>query len=817
MGDCNCKNGSSKMKAVCVECDIPQMARNNYFTGKLLVERDFTDEQRYEMGKLRRHDQRLHGWGVVCGLKVTPHPTCGDRYVIIQPGTAIDCCGREILVQHEEYFEFRDAFLANWQAQHGPNTQPPDGESHPFQVCISYKECATEEVPAVFDDCNANACQPNRILESYGFDVIIDPTSKPANPEAVDLDWSCTIGLANAVRVAEHDGTSRIYVLTTSGTTTTLYAVDSTNDSVLASQTFTKSTALDVAFSPAGDFIYVALQPTQPATAIPQVLVLATADLTTTINTLPVTGSNSGDLVRLAVTPSPDGRLLGVSPAVGVLVWGTDINTTNPPGAPKTVVVGTAPVDLAIGGNGQFAYAANSGSSNVSAIALQTASLTVTTFTANLGGAKPAAIAAATTTKGDIVAVLDTTTPNLYFIAIPPAGPGSATGVGGAVTGFAHPPIDMVLSPAGRFAFVLEKDTVAPGRGFIQTVDEHALELNLPNVISTAVTVGTQPTSITISQDGAHLYVSFNGDGASVPGGVSIIGVTAGDCGDLFQESIEGCPDCTNGNCIVLATIKYAFNGTVVGADIDNITDRPLLASTKTLTDVVRCVLAQGTGGGQAGPQGPPGPPGPPGTQGPPGIQGPPGPPGTQGPPGPGLETGLTRIDALSWIHGSPGNILVPVTGASGQQFPGLVIRFTNPIGVSGFIDTNMFRVGITASQINPAWGNWVHFLPAGQIQAQIIPVTPALDAFGRIVSAVQSSDPAIAAAFVIPPSAAGGILLPKQANIWVFFHGDFVLDASKRAICSQFVRAQLPTGQIPNGGNFGIQGGIFESWFQTV
>ena len=46
MGDCNCKHGTVASNGVCVECDIPQLARNNYFTGKLLVERDFTDEKR---------------------------------------------------------------------------------------------------------------------------------------------------------------------------------------------------------------------------------------------------------------------------------------------------------------------------------------------------------------------------------------------------------------------------------------------------------------------------------------------------------------------------------------------------------------------------------------------------------------------------------------------------------------------------------------------------------------------------------------------------------------------------------------------------
>src|SRR5215471_17862478 len=101
----------------CVECDIGQRSRNHYFTGKLMVKRDFADEQLFWVGKERRHNQRLHGEGVVCGLKVKQHANrvCNDRYVVIEPGEAIDCCGREIFVECEEMFEFREAFLEEWK------------------------------------------------------------------------------------------------------------------------------------------------------------------------------------------------------------------------------------------------------------------------------------------------------------------------------------------------------------------------------------------------------------------------------------------------------------------------------------------------------------------------------------------------------------------------------------------------------------------------------------------------------------------------------------------------------------------------------
>ena len=52
-------------KRECLPCDIPQFCRNNFYTGKLLTERDLTDEQRYAVDKLRLHHLALHGWGIV--------------------------------------------------------------------------------------------------------------------------------------------------------------------------------------------------------------------------------------------------------------------------------------------------------------------------------------------------------------------------------------------------------------------------------------------------------------------------------------------------------------------------------------------------------------------------------------------------------------------------------------------------------------------------------------------------------------------------------------------------------------------------------
>lgn len=72
------------------------LERTNYFQGMLLTQDEFETEQEYFLDKGRAHN-RLHGWGVVCGLAVEPTLTPSDT-VVVQPGIALDCCGREIVL-----------------------------------------------------------------------------------------------------------------------------------------------------------------------------------------------------------------------------------------------------------------------------------------------------------------------------------------------------------------------------------------------------------------------------------------------------------------------------------------------------------------------------------------------------------------------------------------------------------------------------------------------------------------------------------------------------------------------------------------------
>jgi hypothetical protein len=69
--------------------------RLNYFTHQFLREQDFKAEQEYHVAMRRQHNRALHGWGVVEGFDVRKK---SEHEIAIEPGTAIDSLGREIVL-----------------------------------------------------------------------------------------------------------------------------------------------------------------------------------------------------------------------------------------------------------------------------------------------------------------------------------------------------------------------------------------------------------------------------------------------------------------------------------------------------------------------------------------------------------------------------------------------------------------------------------------------------------------------------------------------------------------------------------------------
>ncbi|HEX7986975.1 MAG TPA: hypothetical protein VF616_25925, partial [Duganella sp.] len=165
--------------APCPECEPHPLIKNNWFWGKCVVPRDLIDEQTYFEEALRLHHQRLHGTGIVCGLRVSqhPNPACRDRLLLLEPGSAIDCCGHHVLVIEQDVIDLND-FEGFRKLKESPGQLP-----HVLRLCLRYRECPTEEVPVLYDECacDETRCAPNRILQSYAVELEIDPPPRLKN------------------------------------------------------------------------------------------------------------------------------------------------------------------------------------------------------------------------------------------------------------------------------------------------------------------------------------------------------------------------------------------------------------------------------------------------------------------------------------------------------------------------------------------------------------------------------------------------------------------------------------------------------------
>jgi hypothetical protein len=142
------------------DCEETMKERMNYFTGRHLTARDFRDEQLHHRTHRFLHNRMLHGWGVVCGLEVKEHPQdqCRDRYVQVGPGMAIDCCGREILVDY-----------AICCGDEQPEIPWKDySETRPWLLlCLAYDEKGKEKVPVLSSEGDCSSAKTEETFARY--------------------------------------------------------------------------------------------------------------------------------------------------------------------------------------------------------------------------------------------------------------------------------------------------------------------------------------------------------------------------------------------------------------------------------------------------------------------------------------------------------------------------------------------------------------------------------------------------------------------------------------------------------------------------
>jgi hypothetical protein len=143
------------------------LPRPQYEAGQYLAARDLEAEQRYRQQRLRRHNRLVHGWGVLCGLRVVPGLDPGQPWgVQVCPGCAVGPCGDEIEVPTPAAVDVRDYL---WRLR--PGTRLPGRTAY---VGLRYAERAKRPIPVVEPSCGCRDPDhlPSRIAEGFQIDVL---------------------------------------------------------------------------------------------------------------------------------------------------------------------------------------------------------------------------------------------------------------------------------------------------------------------------------------------------------------------------------------------------------------------------------------------------------------------------------------------------------------------------------------------------------------------------------------------------------------------------------------------------------------------
>jgi DNA-binding beta-propeller fold protein YncE len=808
MKTCTC-NGQSK-SSHCPECSVDQLTRNHYFTGKWLTERDFSDEQAFHVGKQRRHNRTLHGSGVVCGLRVRQHPneSCRNRFVIIEPGVAVDCCGRELVVLDEVTVDLRTLYLEEWQAIHGANSQPE--ELHLLQLAICYEECPTEEVPVMFDDCSCdgNATMANRILETVRFRVLIDSAETIPDPTAVALDWLFPITIADASHIVSTP--SHYYVLN-AGNPGTLYVLAA--DHTTATAHTLPAAASDLVLAADANHLYIA---SGNDVLVYDIAALGAGPVNTLIHSDPVT--------RLAVSNDDQRLYVLLAAATKVEVWSHAVNNAAADLVAAnlgSVSVGAGATDLVVGAN--QAFVANSGDGTLSV--LNSADLTQPATTV-IPTITPHTLAIAETTGAPRLFIADSSSNKLQAID-------AATFLAnGATQTLDTTPQRMITSPGGRWLYMTASGV---GGSELLAIDAHALEADTLS-ITDRVAVGDNPQLPHLQAVDKRLYVPYIGAAVdAATGAIAVIGVTEHDCGSLFERSLDGCPSCGDDACLTLVTVTdYVFDSDFTDDNLDNLRDRRLLPSTETLYEIVRCLLENPTGAGGVGEQGPPGPQGVPGADGqdgatgptgpqgqpgqagapgatgpagptgPRGLQGPAGPQGQQGPPGEGAEPEkFGHICAINWKHAELTSF--NDLGRSLQIGFDTIIR-------NGDINPQTFKVevGLRDNQFDAIC--WCELQPSEEFGIGGLLLDDGCELPGEAFRDFIVGDPndkANAAYFAFNDN------LPFGEVLRITLEGDHVCTINEDGSPDNAIDANFICGQLPSGN--GKAGDQFYSWFTLI
>lgn len=151
-----------------------QLEHTRYFSRQRITASDLSQDQNYYREKQRMHNRLLHGWGIVCGLEVTPAPTQeAPLNIRIGRGYALSAPGDDLYVHADILFDLAKS-IAGPKKEDCSRPCSPSVAGHvdpedPFYLVIKYAECPARpvKVPPVGCGCDDTACEYSRIRDSF--------------------------------------------------------------------------------------------------------------------------------------------------------------------------------------------------------------------------------------------------------------------------------------------------------------------------------------------------------------------------------------------------------------------------------------------------------------------------------------------------------------------------------------------------------------------------------------------------------------------------------------------------------------------------
>lgn len=151
--------------------------RPRYFPRQLMTPAEMMLEQRFFIDKLRRHNRLLHGWGIVCGLRIRLVENTDDDLVVeVEPGYALDGFGNEVVVGESVLYPLLPKSSSGDQTAASEFADPwcadvplDRRDSGLFIIAVRYEDCETRPVRVQPAGCGCDdiGCEYSRIRETF--------------------------------------------------------------------------------------------------------------------------------------------------------------------------------------------------------------------------------------------------------------------------------------------------------------------------------------------------------------------------------------------------------------------------------------------------------------------------------------------------------------------------------------------------------------------------------------------------------------------------------------------------------------------------